>query len=1105
MNSKFYLLLLIIVGFLVLLFSCYHQQQEPRFKKIHSDQSKITFFNHIEQTPDFNIINYLYFYDGGGVSIGDINGDGLPDIYLTANMGKNRLYLNEGDFKFRDITDQAGVGGSGDWTTGTTMVDINGDGWLDIYICNVDYLNKSGRNQLFINNGDYTFIERAEEYGLAFSGYSKQATFFDMDRDGDLDMFLVNHSIHNQDSFQPRDQQNIHSPKGGDRLYRNDDGKFVDVTKEAGIHSTQLGYGLNVSVSDINGDHYPDIYVTNDFHEHDYLYLNEKNGTFNDVLQISAGHTSRASMGSDIADINNDLKPDIAVVDMLPYTEKRLKTSISSEPYELYSLQREYGYHPQLIRNTLQLNIGQDSSSIPMLAEIAQMAGVHATDWSWSGLLFDMDNDGLKDFFVTNGIYRRPNNMDYLTMVRQSSIQRSLNMGITDENISVIDSMPQLKIPNFAYRNKGSIQFSNQTEKWGFTTPTYSNGAAYGDLDNDGDLDLVINNVNSVASLYQNMTIEQDSTSYLTLKLEGSGKNSKGIGSKAIVYTDNGYQALELYPTRGFQSSVDSRLFFGLGEVEKIDSLKINWPTGKKTLYKNISTNQLLTITEDQVEKEEEIEKESYSSPFKEVSSPLLPVYRHQEDTYDAFSLQPFMPYQLSELGPAIAVADINGDGLEDIFFGGAAEQSGSIYLQRNDEKFIKQEINIFNKHAYSEDTDAEFFDANGDDYLDLYVVSGVNERSSQNDEFLSDRLYINDGNGDFTYDIGSLPNFTSNGSVVLPIDFNDDGNDDLFIGSRSVPRSYGEDPIHYFLKNNGDGTFENVTDSVGSSLKNVGMVSDAKKADITGDGRLDLVVAGDWMPVTVFKNINGKFVKDESFISPSGLWQTLHLSDMDSDGDVDILAGNIGLNTPFQVSEEKPLIMYAANFTGLGNTDPIIGYTKDTIVYPVVPLYQLVQNIAVLRNRFPTYESYANKSLIDIFGRRQLEKVPQRKVTSLASVYFENQGNGLFKTDPLPVEMQSAPIFSFYTPNLNRGENLDIIAGGNLHKVRPVYGGRYDASYGWYLEGKSEKNLEPKPISLKVRGEIREIKSVRVGKNYQLIIIGINNDTPIFLRKSSD
>ncbi|MCW9712211.1 VCBS repeat-containing protein [Aliifodinibius salicampi] len=1092
------------MSILLIFIGCHSADEESRFRSIGSSQSNITFANEVEQSLDFNMINYLYFYDGAGVSIGDINNDGLPDIYFTANMDSNKLYLNKGNFEFIDITDKARVGGTGDWTTGTTMADINGDGLLDIYVCNVHYRSKKGQNQLFINNGDFTFTERAAEYGLDFRGYSKQTVFFDMDRDGDLDMYLLNHAIHNENSFKPAEQRKGSSEKEGDRLYRNDGGKFTDITKEAGIYNSGMGYGLDVTVSDLNGNNYPDIYVSNDFHENDYLYLNQKDGTFKEVLEQSTSHTSRASMGNDIADINNDLKPDIAVVDMLPSTEEWHKKAVSSETYEVYAAQRDFGYHPQLIRNTLQLNVGSDSNSVPIYSDIAPMTGTHATDWSWSALLFDMDNDGRKDLFVSNGIYRRPNDKDYLSLIRSDGIQQSLEKGITEQNIVVIDSMPHLKIPNAAFRNEDSLAFSHQTENWGFNTPSYSSGAAYGDLDNDGDLDLVINNVNTEASIYQNMTVEQDSTNYLTVSIKGEGANTLGIGSKGIVYTGDNYQLAELFPTRGFQSSVDPRLFFGLGEVNKVDSLKIIWPDGKETIMENIAPNQQLTVDEGKVPKNQSSISTSVdrSSFLSEVPSPLEPSYRHLENDFNGFNAQPLMPYQLSQMGPPIAVGDVNSDGLDDLYMGGGAEQSGVLYIQQDDGKFLKKETKVFDNHALFEDTDAAFFDANNDGAIDLYVVSGGNEEQKNNEQ-LYDRLYINDGSGNFVHKSDALPDFKANGSVVLPLDYDEDGDRDLFVGSRSVPKSYGATPNSYLLENDGDGTYRDVTNDIGPQLGEAGMISDARSADITGNGRDDIIVAGDWMPIVIFQNNGGVFERFQDFESDVGLWQSLHLADIDGDGDLDILAGNMGLNTTLAASEQQPLVVYTDDFNGDGHTDPVIGQTKQDQILPIASRDHLLAPFNFLHSKFPRYESYAGKTLYEIFGEERLQKAEKKIVTNLASVYFENRENGEFKVHPFPRAIQAAPVFSFHAEDFDHDSFTDILAGGNFYSVLPLYGGQFDASYGWLLKGTAGKSFEaltPEESGILLRGEIREIKSVGIGNNDRLIVVGRNDQSPVFL-----
>lgn len=1079
------------------------QKKSTRFQLIDPQQSGISFSNTVTPTADFNFLNYLYFYDGGGVSIGDVNDDGRPDIYFTANEGHNKLYLNDGHFSFTDITEKAGVAGTGDWTTGTTMADVNGDGLLDIYVCHVNYLTQKGTNQLFINNGDSTFTDRAKEYGLNFSGYSKQAAFFDMDNDGDLDLFLLNHSVHTKRSFIRRAEGlKISDPNAGDRLYRNDGNKFTDVTGSSGIHSSLLGYGLSVTVSDVNGDNYQDIYVTNDFHENDYLYLNRRDGTFSDVLPRSMPHTSRASMGSDIADINNDLQPDIAVLDMLPYTERSRKTSVSSELSRVYDIQRDYGYHPQLIRNTLQLNLGANPDGIPVFSDIAPMAGVYATDWSWTPLIFDMDNDGHKDLFITNGIYRRPNDWDYLKMVGGKETQRQLNKGIDSKNMGLVDSMPHVKIPNKVFRNEGDLSFSDKSGGWGFASPTYSNGAAWGDLDNDGDLDLVVNNVNGVASIYQNTTAEQDQSSFLTIKLKGDRANTRGIGSKAVISTDGHKQLAELMPTRGFQSSVEPSLFFGLGNAKIVDSLKIIWPDGRETIRTKVKVNQHLTIDQSSAKWAAE-ENPTKKTIFKKIESPLSPSFKHREDGFNEFDRQSLMPYQLSSEGPAMASGDVNGDGLEDLYIGGAKWQSGSLYIQQTDGTFKKRNIMAFSQDDGFEDTDAAFFDANNDGAMDLYVVSGGDEYTV-NSPNLYDRLYLNDGHGNFARVKDAFPAFGANGSVVVPFDYDGDGDMDVFVGSRSVPKNYGVTPYSYLFRNEGDGTFKEVTDEAAPGLKDLGMVSDAVATDLNGDGQPDLIVAGDWMPVTVFINNDGKLTKTDKLHSGNGLWQSVYAADIDQDGDMDILAGNMGLNTTLGVSKQHPMKMYLGDFNGDGAADPVIGRIENGKVYPIVGRDMLLNTMPYLKKKFPTYRSFAAKTLTQIFSSAILDKAEQKTVGELASVYFENKGNGSFQEHLLPQKAQSAPIYAFYTGDFNRDGHEDILTGGNQFKVQPVYGGPYDTSYGWLLEGSKEGTFSvrnPSQSGLFVKGQIRDILALKSKGGPPTIVVGINDSETVFLR----
>ncbi|MDR8392511.1 VCBS repeat-containing protein [Aliifodinibius sp. S!AR15-10] len=1083
-------------------------EKPKRFETLPVDQTNVTFSNDLETTSEFNILNYLYFYDGGGVSIGDINNDGLSDLYFTANMKPNRLYLNNGDFQFEDITAQAGVEGGGDWTTGTTMVDINADGLLDIYVNNVNYLTKEGRNQLFINNGDSTFTNMAEEYGLDFQGYSKHATFFDYDNDGDLDLYLLNHAVHTQESFARADRRKVNDANAGDRLYRNDGGTFTNVTEQAGIYNSILGYGLAATASDLNNDGCTDIYVSNDFHENDYLYQNNCDGTFAEVLERSTGHTSRASMGNDIADINNDGLADIYVTDMLPNTEEGLKTAVSSETFKVYTIQRQFGYHPQLVQNTLQLNRGEGPDSLTKFSEIAQYAGVNATDWSWAPLFFDMDNDGYKDLYVTNGIYRRPNNLDYLLYVRQDTTQESLSRGRGSGDIDAIERMPHTKVPNVGFRNNGDYTFSDESSSLGFDTPSYSNGAAYGDLDNDGDLDLVTNNLNSMATIQRNMTREREGGNYLQISFEGEGQNTKGIGSKLVVYDSTSLQKYEMFTTRGFQSSVEPRLTVGLGSSKEVDSLTVIWPDGRWQTLRQVSPNQSMVLKQADAagSYNYNARRSGDSTPlFEEVSSQVGPDYRHREDTYLDFNQQQLAPFMLSSQGPGIAVGDLNGDGLEDLYVGGAKRQGGKLIIQQEDGTFQVKEVPSFEHYSQFEDVDAELFDANGDGTLDLYIVSGGNEFSYQT-EGLRDRFYFNDQNENFVRVADAFPEVLENGSVAKAKDYDGDGDMDLFVGSRSIPHNYGISPDSHLFENQGNGKFEEVTDEVAPALRQLGMVTDAKWSDIDLNGTPDLVISGEWMPLVILYNRGGKFVRaseEAGLKDTNGWWQSVETGDFDSDGDIDLVAGNMGTNSFRKASDENPIVMYLKDFNDDGQIDPIIGYTQEGAEYPVAPRDELLTQFKFLRPKFNSYQDYAGKTIQQIFGETLTEGDWEKKtVMTLKSAYIENQGDGSFEVHPFPTKTQWAPIFDFSVNDYNNDGNVDLLTGGNMFDVKPSMGGRFDAGYGLYLKGNGDgtfSEIEMQESGFSVGGEIRDIRNLRRADGGQLIIVA-RNDKPLLI-----
>ena len=1098
------LLFIFLVGFI---FSC-SREKTTRFELIEEEQTGIGFSNNLENTSEFNILNYLYFYDGGGVSIGDINNDGLADIYFTANMGPNRLYLNKGNFQFEDITEKANVAGKADWSAGTAMADVNGDGLLDIYVSSVNFLNKSGPNQLFINNGDSTFTDMAEEFGLDFKGFAKQASFFDYDNDGDLDVYLLNHSVHSDQSFTKADKRKTYSQDAGDKLFRNDNGTYTDVTKESGIYSSMIGYGLAATVSDINKDGCQDIYVSNDFHENDYLYMNNCDGTFREVIERSTGHNSRASMGVDIADYNNDGLSDIFVLDMLPYEEETRKSAVSSEPYNAYRIQRQFGYHPQLIRNTLQLNMGINEEGNPLYSEIAQLAGVSATDWSWASLFFDMDNDGHKDLFVSNGIYRRPNDLDYLALARSQQAQQAMQRGMSDTTMSLIRRMPKVKIPNFGFINDENLGFNHNSET-GFNQPSYSNGAAYGDLDNDGDLDLVVNNVNMNAFVYNNRTRERDEGNYLKIKLSGDTANTFGIGTKVSIYGGGEYQYYEMMQTRGFLSSVEPVIVAGLDTLETVDSVSVTWPGGKTQTLKEITVNQTLTIyQEDAIRNPSSKEVDSANTLFNNISNQYGELYTHKENTFSDYDYQQLIPHMLSTQGPPLAVADVNNDGLDDFYIGGAKHYGGGLFIQKHSGNFEKSSTEVFEKDRMYEDVDATFFDANNDGSPDLYVVSGGSEYSAQTDSY-QDRLYFNDGSGQFIRVTGAIPPIRENGGVVAPADFDGDGDMDLFIGSRSVPRSYGVTPNSYLLQNNGSGRFQDVTDTVSDTLRRAGMVTDAVWEDINGDQSPDLIVVGAWMPIKVF--INRKGILEEKTntwgLSKShGWWNGIEAGDFNNDGDIDFLVGNLGLNSFLKASQQEPLKLYLKDFNDDGQKDPIIAYTEGGKEYPVAPRDELLNHLKYLRSKYKTYGDFAGQTIQQIFGDQLDENIDVKESYVLSSSYLENTGDGSFTVHVLPDRAQFSPIFDFSIDDFDGDGFTDALAGGNFVDIKPSLGGRYDASYGWLLKGMENGKFEVSDImesGFIAEGETREIEVLKGADNRSLILVA-RNDNSLLLFETS-
>ena len=1084
------------------------QVSPPLFELLKPEATGITFANKLPESG-FNIVNYLYYYNGGGVAVGDVDGDGLPDLYFTSNIGPNKLYRNKGNYQFEDITDKAGVADPDGWKTGVTMADVNGDGKIDIYVSGVDYLTMRGRNVLYINNGDGTFTDRTKEYGLEHVGFSTQAVFFDYDGDGDLDMYLLDHSTHTQRAIESAAQRNTSSPRTGDRLFRNDGGHFTDVTEQAGLHDGIDGYGLGIVVSDFNMDGCPDIYVANDFQGDDYLYINNCNGTFTESLAKKIGHTSEFSMGVDAADFNNDGMQDIVTLDMLPEREDILKTSASAESFNLYNMRLQAGYHPQFARNNLQLNRGMGKFS-----EIGYLAGVFATDWSWAPLFADLDNDGWKDLYITNGIYRRPNDLDYINYVGNEAIQASLARGDTNTIRSVLRHMPQVALSNYAFHNNRDLTFTNMAKEWGLAQPGFSNGAVYADLNNSGSLDLVVNNINAPASIYRNRSREINKNHYLTVQLRGTAPNTAGIGTRVEIRQHGAMQVLEQEPTRGFLSSVDPRLHFGLGASKQIDSLTVIWPNRRFQTLKNLTGDTTLTLSQKDATQLHQYpgragtqrQRASAVQPlFSDVTSKTGVDFKHEENTFFDYNREPLMPHLLSTEGPALAVGDVNGDGLDDFYIGGAKWQSGKLFIQQPNGTFRSTNQPAFAADSLNEDVDAVFFDANGDGYQDLLVVSGGNEFWG-NADALRPRLYLNDGHGNFQRARDALPDIFENGSCVVVGDFNGDGAPDLFVGSRVVARSYGLIPKSHLLQNDGHGHFTDVTLEKAPQLSEAGMVSSAAWTDYDHDGKLDLIVAGEWMPVRVFHQENGKFVdrtKEAGLSDTNGWWNSVTAVDLRRTGRQDLVLGNLGLNSYLRASRKEPARLYINDFSHTGGLEQILTFYKNGVSYPLAGRDELVRKIPSLKSKYPTYKDFGASRIEDIFPAADLKSATIREAYTFASSVALNNGNGTFTVRQLPTEAQFAPIYASLAQDFDGDGRIDLLVGGNFYGVTPALG-RYDASYGLLLRGKGDGHFEPVSMEesgVDIEGQVRRIRSLRGAKGQRLIVVARNNDKIEILR----
>jgi hypothetical protein len=1093
------------VCFLMPLFiiACSKQSGNHLFTLMPASVTHADFINKLDYDAQlkkkFNVYTFRNFYNGAGVALGDVNNDGLIDIFMTSNMGTNVLYLNKGNFEFEDISRRAGIEGKG-WSTGVSFADVNGDGWMDIYVCKSG--NAEGvqsRNELYINNGDLTFTEKAHDYGIDEHGNSTQGVFFDYDKDGDLDMFLLKNFPKAIGSFNLKENQRlVRDSIGGDKLFRNDDNKFTDVSEAAGIFGSTIGFGLGVAVGDINQDGWMDIYVSNDFFERDYIYINNHDGTFKESLVDMMRSISAASMGGDMADINNDHYPEVFATDMLPEHNDRLKTKTTFDNWENYKFSVDNGYHQQFTRNMLQLNNADGTFS-----EIGRLAGVSATDWSWGALIMDLDNDGLKDIFVANGIYKDLTDQDYIQYFSNRDIVMSIVVGKNVDYKTLIDAIPSVKISSYAFKNLGNYGFQNMAASWGLDTPGFSNGSAYGDLDNDGDLDLVVNNVNMPMSIYRNETNHQlPDNHYLKVILKGEPGNTAAIGSKVTVKHKGNFVYLEQMPMRGYLSTVDPRPNLGLGTLTMVDSLIIEWPDGRTTLMSNVPADQTLTLYQKDANAKSLHLVDSVSSQheyFEDISKENRINFVHKESDFNDFEREPLLYQMMSTEGPRMCKGDVNGDGLDDIYICGAKGQAGALMIQNKNGAFESIDKQAFEADKISEDIDCAMFDADGDGDLDLYVASGGNE-FPESSSALADRLYFNDGKGHFVKSDQILPagKYEST-SCVRPADYDKDGVMELFVGIRLKPFEYGVPCNGYLLENDGKGNFTDVTSRVALELINTGMIRDMIREDVDGDGDLDMIIAGDWMPLKVFINENGTFKeKKDAFgtVKTQGWWNCLAAGDFDGDGDVDFIAGNHGLNSMFKATPEKPVSMYVSDFDLNGSIEQIICAYNGDKSYPLALKHDLTRQIPGLEKKYPKYEMYKDQQITDIFTPEQLKNSIHLDVNLLETSVFINDGTGHFTRKPLPVEVQFSPVYAAAVGDYNHDGNADILLGGNLFNVKPEVG-RYDASYGSFLigDGKGGFNYMPaKSSGFHLDGEVRNIMEVKTPKD-KILVVGRSND----------
>ncbi|MBS1669409.1 MAG: VCBS repeat-containing protein [Bacteroidetes bacterium] len=1106
---KKYNFTIVVLLSLVFLFGCSvktEKKQDPLFEVLDDNQTGLNFNNKLTPTQDFNVFKYMYYYNGGGIGAGDFNNDGKIDVFFAGNQTNNRLFLNTGSLKFKDVTVEAKIPADGAWSTGVSVVDINNDGLLDIYICRVgNHETLHSKNQLLIcqgidGNGVPYYKDEAKEYGLDFSGFSTQAVFVDYDMDGDLDMYLLNHSIHQNGTFGARNEKlQTHSPVSGDHLFRNDgNNHFTDVTKESGINSSVIGYGLGIAAADINLDGYPDLYIGNDFHENDYMYINQRNGSFKDELNDRVMHTSQFSMGVDVADVNNDGYPDVMTVDMLPSDPYILKRSLGEDTYDIFNLKLGYGYNHQYTRNNLQLNRRNG-----MFSEVGLYAGVAATDWSWSPLWVDFDNDGLKDLFISNGIPKRLNDIDFVNFIENETIQEKMRTGGLDKrDMDLIDKFPQIKIPNKFFKNQGNLQFEDMKDAIEKDKKTYSNGAIYADFDNDGDLDVLVNNIDEPALLYENKSNDKKEKAFVEIKLKGPEKNINALGAKVIIYANAGIRTYEKYPVRGFLSSAEIPIHIGLDKT-KIDSAFLVWPDNTYQPIQLKADSPWLKFSYQKGLPKFDYQKITkqwkYSSlPMEDITDETHLLYKHEENSFHEFDREPLMPHMLSTEGPALTVADMNGDGLEDVFIGSSKWKKSVIFFQDRSGKFVKSKQPDLENDSTKEDVDACVADVNHDGKPDLIVASGGNEFYG-NDVNLSPRVYLNDGGGHFKKKEDAFDNLFMNASCVISYDFNGDGYTDLFIGGRSVPANYGQIPRSYLLQNDGTGRFKDVTEQYCKELSHVGFVTKALWFDLDKDGHKDLILSLEWGGILAFINHPGSFSK-KVITNKKGWWNFIMPVDLNHDGNIDFIAGNLGLNSRLKASEKEPVRLYYNDFDDNGKKEQLLTYYLQGRELPFANKEELEKQMPVLKKKFLYAADFAKASLKELFSASKLESADLFTADYFSNAVLMNDGHLNFTTKALPWEAQLTPYRDAVVVNANNDSLPDILLVGNYYESN-IEMGRYDADYGTILINHGKGSFSAEGINgLAIKGQVRHVSKINIA-NKQAFILARNDDSTMVIK----